>query len=256
MNNELKQQIISLCSLMSVSGFETRANAELEKRFGAAFDRSYTDAVGNHVYVRSCGKENASTILVDAHFDEIGMMITEVKEGGFLKFTRIGGLSPAVLQGADVMVYGKETLRGVITSTPPHLRVGDDEHLPGADDLMIDTGYPKEELEKLVPLGTPAGFAPYYTELMNGALAGKSFDDKACAAVAAYAILNTPREKLAGDVALMLSCQEETSRLGGVAPGVFGLSPDYAMVIDVRSEERRVGKECVSSCRSRWSPYH
>ncbi len=230
---ELKREILSLCSFMSVSGFEGRAAEDLRERYGEDFDEVITDAVGNHILIRRCGRVGAPMALIDTHFDEIGMMVTEICEGGFLKIAPIGGLSLPVMQAADVIVYGKETLRGVITSVPPHLRGEKGDTLSPIEELMVDTGYPIEELEELSPVGTPIGFAPVYRELRNGQLAGKSFDNKACAAVAAYALSKIPREALAADVALMLSCYEETSNLGGAGAGSFGLSPDYAMVIDV-----------------------
>lgn len=229
----LKEKIIGLASVMSVSGFENRASEKLRATIGKDFDETRSDHVGNHIFIKRCGRENAPLALVDAHFDEIGMMVTDILDGGFLKFTGMGGLSLAVLQAADVIVYGKEEIRGVITSTPPHLRSGNGDTLADMDELMIDTGYSKETLESLAPVGTPIGFAPCYSELLNGTIVGKSFDNKACAAVCAKAIADTPKESLACDVALMLSCVEETSRLGGVAAGVFALSPSYAMVVDV-----------------------
>ena len=229
----LKNDIVALCSLMSVSGFERRAREELYATVGKDFDTMQTDAVGNHVLLKKCGREGAPLVLVDAHFDEIGMLVTEICEGGFLRFCNMGGLSLSVLQAADVIVYGKEEIRGVIISTPPHLRDGSSDKLSDISELMIDTGYSKEALEKLAPVGTPVGFAPVYSHLLSGRIAGKSFDDKACAAVCAAAIADTPREELAADVCLMLSCFEETSRLGGIAPAVNRLQPDYAMVVDV-----------------------
>ena len=98
---------------------------------------------------------------------------------------------------------------------------------------MIDTGYPKEELERLVRIGTPVGFAPRYEFLANDRLVGKGLDNKACAACAVDAILNTPREALAGDVYLLLSVHEETDNIGGAATGAFAVEPHYAMVVDV-----------------------
>ena len=230
---KLKDKIVALCSLMSVSGFETRASKELYALLGKDFDETKSDAVGNHVFIKRCNIPDAPICLVDAHFDEIGMMVTEICDGGFLKFTGIGGLSLSVLQAADVIVYGKKTIRGVITSTPPHLRSGDGDKLAETDELLIDTGYTKERLTELVPEGTPVGFAPVYSELLSTCIAGKSFDNKACAAICAEAIADTDREELPCHVALMLSSVEETSRLGGVTSGVFALSPDYAMVVDV-----------------------
>ena len=232
-HEKLKKNIIDLCSVMSVSGFEPRASEELREKLAPHFDEYRRDAVGNHMFIKRCGKEDAPLCLVDTHFDEVGMIVTEICDKGFLRFTQIGGLSLAVLQAADVTVYGKKTVRGVITSTPPHLRGGSSDELEDMDKLLIDTGYSKETLEEIAPVGTPIGFSPCYGELLNGQIMGKSFDNKACAAICATAIMDAKKEDLACDVALLLSAYEETSRLGGVATGVFSLSPDYAMVVDV-----------------------
>ena len=172
--------------------------------------------------------------MIDTHFDEIGMIVTDIHDGGFLSVTSIGGLDEAILQANDVIIYGKETLRGVIASTPPHLQKSDDEKkLTEISKLLIDTGYEKSELCELVSVGTPIGFAPRYTELQNENICGKSFDDKACAAAAIFALANTPKEELVADVYLLLSCHEETVKIGGVAASAFAVDPDYAMVIDV-----------------------
>lgn len=229
----LAQKIVALSSVMSVSGYECRGADEACRLLGDGFDSIEQDAVGNCFLWKKCGREGAPTILVDTHFDEIGMLVREILTGGFVRLAPIGGLSPSVLQAADVILYGKEILRGVIISTPPHLRNAEENHLPDCEELLVDTGYSKEELEQILPIGSPVGFAPVYRELLNRRLMGKSFDNKACAAIAAHAIAATPKEALAGDVVLMLSSYEETSRLGGASAGAFRCAPDYAMVIDV-----------------------
>ncbi|MBR2354165.1 MAG: hypothetical protein IKA76_06680 [Clostridia bacterium] len=231
--DELKNTIISLCSVMSVSGYESHYADALRQRIAPYFDEHRTDAVGNHLFVRRCGREQAPLVMIDTHYDEIGMLVTDHLEGGFLRFTSVGGLSPSVLQGADVVIYGKKVIRGVISSTPPHLRTGMDESLSDPEELLIDTGYGKEILLELCPAGTPVGFSPCYGALLNDRIMGKSFDNKACAAAAILAIANTPKESLSADVALCLSCYEETSALGGIAPAVYALEPNYAMVVDV-----------------------
>ena len=229
----LKKEIEELCSIPSVSGSEKRAAVALYEKYKDCFDRISTDAVGNHLFERDCVRKDAPTLLLDAHFDEIGMMVTEICDGGFLRFTSIGGLSLAVLQAADVLIFGKETIRGVITSTPPHLRGVDREKLAHVEDLMIDTGYSKEDLEELCPVGTPVGFTPVYSMLHGGRMAGRSFDNKACGAILALAVADAPKEELAANIRLVFSSFEETSRLGGVAPAAFAIRPDYAFVADV-----------------------
>ena len=237
--------ITATAALMSVTGFEGYDADQLTALFHG-FDESYADTVGNRIFVRRCGRENAPKILIDTHLDEIGMLVTDMKEGGFLSFTSVGGLDARTLSSARVRVYGEQVIDGVITSTPPHLS-GAERSLPKPEDLLIDTGYSREALEKLVRIGTPVGFLPEYRTLAGGRISGKGFDNKACAAIAAHALMQLPAKDLAGDVYLLLSVREETGAVGGTAVGGFAIRPDYAMVIDVglgfmRGAEKR---DCV-----------
>ena len=231
---ELLDTVFSLCGTMTVSGKETQALLQLQSLCGDTFDEIRTDAVGNILLIRRCGKAPAAKILIDTHLDEIGMIVSEILSGGFLRITPIGGLDPSIMQACDVTIYGKKTIRGVIASTPPHLRKADDgKKLVPIDELLIDTGYSEEELKGICPLGTPVGFSPRYTKLLNGRFCGKSLDNKACGAAAICALAQTPREMLAADVYLLFSCHEETVHIGGVSVGAFAVQPDYAMVVDV-----------------------
>lgn len=227
----LKRFIIELCSVMSVSGFEKRGTDELIRLTGGMLDVPCVDGVGNHLFVKKCGRENAPKVLLDAHFDEIGMIVTEICEGGFLRVAPLGGIDVSIMQAADVIIYGKERLRGVIASTPPHLRKSDE--LPEPSEVIVDTGLSTERARELIEVGTPVGFAPVYGELLNGRLVGKSFDDKACAACVLWAVANTPAHSLAADIYVLLSSVEETNRVGGVSAATYSVSPDYAMVVDV-----------------------
>lgn len=230
---KLKELIVSLAGLMSVSGSERYDKDALVELVGPYFDEYECDAIGNHIFVKRCGRENAPKILVDAHFDEIGMLVTEIKEGGFLSVTSVGGLDTRIMQASEVMIYGKEKIYGVVASTPPHLqKPGDSKKLKKVEELLIDTGYSKEELEEIAPIGTPVGFAPVYTELLGGRLAGKGFDDKSCGACAVRGIADAKREDLAGDVYFLFSSREEIGLVGG-RTGAYAIDPDLAIVLDV-----------------------
>ena len=230
----LKNDIIKLCTQTSVTGFEHRAIGFLEREYADLFDEFFCDGVGNHIFVKKCGRENAPKIMIDTHFDEIGFLVTEILDGGFLRITNVGGIDRAIMQGADVMIYGKETLRGVICSVPPHLRDGDGK-LPAMEKMLVDVGleYTKAELEELICVGTPAGFVPCYSELLNYRIAGKSFDNKACAAMAIRALSEIDSKDLAGDIYLTLSCREESAKSGGAYVCANRIRPDFALVIDV-----------------------
>ncbi|MCQ2427180.1 MAG: M20/M25/M40 family metallo-hydrolase [Clostridia bacterium] len=240
-NTELKKLITELSGLMSISGFTSVDGDRLKSLLGDIFDECESTPAGNYRFVKRCGRENARKILIDTHFDEIGMMVTGIRDGGFLNVINIGGLDTAILQAGEVTVYGKDEngvrhdIYGVVASTPPHLRKpGDAMKLRDISEILIDTGYPVNELGKFVSVGTPVGFRPVYSELKNGFIAGKAFDDKACAACAAAAIAETAREDLIGDVILQLSNFEEAGGgMTGALTGAFAEEPDCALVADV-----------------------
>ena len=229
----LKELIISISRIMSVSGDERRGGEELKSLVGGVFDEYKTDALGNHLFIKKCGRPGAPKILVDTHFDEIGMMVTGIKEGGFITVTNIGGVDTRILPASEVIIYGKEPILGVFAAKAPHLSTAADmERLTPLSEMLIDTGYSKEELEELCPLGTPVGFKPIYAELQNDCLAGKAFDDKACGACAIFGIDAVQKKDLAGDVYFLFSAYEETGMTGARVAG-FGIRPDYALVLDV-----------------------
>ncbi len=230
---ELKELIPAMAGLMSITGFEGYDAAALTPLV-QGFDEDITDAVGNRMLVRRCGRADAPRILIDTHFDEIGLYVTELLDGGFLRVAAIGGLDLRTLPSAEVKIFGTRVLDGVIASTPPHLQKADEEKkLVPTEELLVDTGWGRDALSEIVRVGTPVGFAPRYEMLKNERLVGKGLDNKACAACAVHALLSTPREALAGDVYLLFSVHEETGKVGGVAPAGAAIAPDYAMVIDV-----------------------
>ncbi len=230
---ELKELIISLCGIMSVSGRERQGREELDAAIGGIFDEHRVDAVGNHLFIKYCGRPDAPKILIDTHFDEIGMMVTDIKENGFVSVTNIGGVDARILPASEVILYGKEPVFGVFAAKAPHLTPPAEwAKQPALDSLLVDTGYSKEELEDLCPVGTPVGFKPIYRELANRRLAGKAFDDKACGACAVAGIERVDKSELAGDIYFLFSAFEETGGVGARVGG-FGVRPDYALVIDV-----------------------
>lgn len=229
----IKDTITALSLGMSITGHERRIFDTVKNIAAPYFDEIHSDAVGNLLLTRRCGKENAPCIMLDAHLDEIGMIVTAIKEGGFLSVTNIGGIDTRILPASILTVYGTEgEFPAVAVSTPPHLqKPGDDKKLPKINEILLDTGYPKEVLEKLAPIGTPIGFEAVVTELKNNLLAGKGFDDKACAAIilAAVSAMEKPADF---DVCVSLTTREEVSGVGARC-AAYGLNPKAVIVFDV-----------------------
>ena len=114
-----------------------------------------------------------------AHLDEIGLMVTKIEDGGFLRITNIGGIDISILPGQAVTVLGKEQLKGVIGAKPPHLQEpGESGKLIAMDNLYIDTGRTKEELADIVSVGTLVRIESEFIEL-NGFHEGFVPEEKA-----------------------------------------------------------------------------
>ena len=228
----IKKTLYSLCEEMTISGFEYLAEKKIRELCGDIFDSIEITPMGTYIMVKKCARENAPKMLIDAHLDNVGMMVTDIKDGGFLAVTNIGGLDARVLPATEVTVYGKEQIYGLITSTPPHLRKLGADSVPKIDELYVDTGYKKEELEKIVTVGDVVGYRFAYTEMANGFVTTSGLDDKACLTAVIEAMRDIKREDMAYDVYVTASSQEETGK-NGSARASFTVEPDIAITTDV-----------------------
>lgn len=238
---KIKQRLEALCKIPTVSGHESlyfdqilNTLTEEEKN---SLDEIKNDSFGNLILVKKSSKENAPTLMLDAHLDVIGFMVTEVCDGGFLKVVSVGGIDTRVLPATHVYINGKERIFGVITSTPPHLRKGESS-VPDVEDLMVDTGYSKEKLEEIVSIGDTISFSPMYTSLLNNYVSATGLDDKSCACAILDFITSVDKKDLEYNVYGVLSAQEETGKWGP-ARVAFDLDPDVAIITDVNFAKQK-----------------
>ncbi len=217
----------------AVSGFEEMSFETVKALCSDLFSEIRTTSTGSIIGYRPCGKKGAKKLLLDAHLDEIGMIVTKICDGGFLKVTNVGGIDTRVLSAGEVYIYGKETITGVICSKPPHLTTAEDRKKKILlKDMTIDTGYSKEELEKIVSIGTPIGFKVTTERLGEDRATGKSFDDRICGTVILHAMQLLKDKDIDVDIYVLFSSGEETNYVGS-RPGTFIVDPDYSVVIDV-----------------------
>ncbi len=226
---ELKNMIISLAQADGTPGLE-REIADKIISFLPDEMKSQIDATGN-VIATFDGK--GKTFLLDAHQDRIGLIVTAVTDGGFLRVAKCGGMDARVLAAQDVTIWGREPVYGVITSTPPHLLSADDAgKAKDFDDLLVDTGLSREEAEKLISAGDRITVKSPVSELLNGRISCAALDDRAgCAAIirAAEIAVQSPD---CPNIKLLFSCQEETGGTGAVT-GSFNIDADECISVDV-----------------------
>ena len=210
---DIFKAISDLTTLPGVTGNEAAVSRAVQGYFRAHTDDVWIDAMGN-TYGR-IGNPDGPTLLVMAHMDEVGMMVTDIEENGMLRLRSVAGVDPRVLPGSEVRVFGRETLPAVVGALPPHLQNTDDKDKAyKIDDLVCDTGLPAERVRALVQVGDNVTFAPFPPmKLKNNFIAGKTFDDRACIVCMLEAMDILKNYKLHCNVVFCASVQEE-SRYG------------------------------------------
>lgn len=234
MTEFVKELIKKLGEIASISGFEDIDRDKIEALVTPYFDTLEITRTGSYLFRKAPAREGAPRVLIDAHIDGIGLMVTKICDGGFLKFSTVGGIDTRILSGADVTVYGKERVRGVITSMAPHLLSREEaKKNPAVDKLFIDTGRDVEYLEENTPIGSPVGFSYPAAELLNNRVVSAGLDNKASVAIALATMKILADEGSGAGVTLLLSGREELGGGVGAMSAVFGDEPDYAIVLDV-----------------------
>ena len=151
----IREMLLELCSLPGPSGFERPVALKAAEFIRPYMDEVTIDRMGNLLGVRRCGIPGAKSILLDAHLDEIGLMVIGSEEG-FLRFRTIGGVDPRMLPDREVTILTDPPLFGVVACLPPHvLQAGEADKSVPIPELFIDTGLTQEQVEQLVPAGTP-----------------------------------------------------------------------------------------------------
>ncbi len=230
---EIKKLLTDLCSQMSVVGFEYYDEEKLTALVAPYFDAHEYDAVGNHLFIKKCGMENAKRLFIDVHYDEVGLMVKGITDDGHLRVCSMGGLDARILPASEVVVYGKKVMPGIVLMKPRALMEGKEKDaLVAVTDLLVDTGLTKAEAEELTPIGTPIGYEPKYIDLGDGYVSGKGMDDKCCAIPVIAAVAALDMSELCCDIYFSLSAKEE---VGGraVSSAAFRIRPDAAIVLDV-----------------------
>ena len=225
----MKDILYRLCSADGISGSENEVFETACELLG-----KYADVrreINGNIIAEMGDKNSKRHIMLDAHIDRIGLVVTYINDDGFIKAEPVGGIDLRTLQSSAVTVIGKEKILGVICTMPPHLSNGEDEEL-SKDKIWIDTGLPVQKVKELVSLGDSIIVYSEFRELLNNCVAVSALDNRA-----GCAVLIKCAEMLCGNdlpcrLSIVLSVQEETSELGAKT-SAFSLSPDEAIVVDV-----------------------
>lgn len=227
----MEEILRALCGVGAPSGFERPAVLAARELLEPLVDEIWIDRLGSLVGVRRCGKPGAKKLLLDAHLDEVGLVVTGIKDG-FLLF-KANGVDVRMLPDREMTILTQPPILGVVACLPPHVLSAEErEKAPEIKDLYVDIGLSQEEAERRIPVGTPMVYRTDFTALGKRQLCAKAMDDRACFA----ALLRTAEllrdQELDVDLYIVGSACEET---GGVGARVLaqGLSPDFCVAVDV-----------------------
>ena len=227
-----------LCLLFGPSGCEDNVADFIADQISDSADRIYRDRLGNLIAVIESGIPNSKKIMISAHMDEVGFMVNEITDDGYLKFDTVGGIDPRVLCGKNVTVGDeKSRISGIITSKAIHHKKKEEqENVTPISSMYIDVGASgKDDLSGLVDIGSYATFdSEFYTFGSGGKrIKSKALDDRLGCAVMIEILrsLFDNRKAISSDLYFCFTVREEIGISGAqvVAQSIF---PDFAIVLE------------------------
>ncbi len=233
---KLQNYLFELCGEYLPSGFESGVSAAKDL-LAELVDECAVDRAGNLVGYRKAAFPNAKKLLLDAHIDEIGLMVTKIDDNGFIHFTNLAGFSPVSLPAAMVTVKGVRPLPGVVATMPPHLLTDEEQKMSQPmKKLVIDIGYSAQRAKELVKVGDPIVLRQGCADLLNNRVTGKALDNRAGVAVLLNTLEMIQKMPLPVDLYTVFSAGEEFSGFGA-RHAAWEIAPDEAIVVDVTHGE-------------------
>lgn len=227
-----------LCTSDGISGDESRVRELIVNEIKPYADEIKIDNLGNVIAFKK-GKNRAKTkLMLSAHMDEVGFMVTDVTADGYLKFDEVGGLDRRVIVGKTVTV-GKNRINGVIGVKPVHLSRGDERTaIPRLSDMYIDIGATsRDEALGVVNYGDSVNFNSIYEN--NGyTIKSKGIDDR----FGCLALIQLIKSELEYDMHFVFAVQEEVG-LRGAKVAAYSVAPDFAIVVETTTAADIAGVE-------------
>ena len=218
-----------ICQTPGAPGYEKKIRELIIKEVTPYVDKVETDNMGN-VYAIKKGKESKK-VMIGAHMDEIGFIVTHIDDKGFIRFHTLGGFDPKTLTAQRVLIHGKEDVMGVMAAKPIHVMTQEERNkVAKTTDFFIDTGLSKEEVEALIKIGDPITRERSFIEMGN-CVNSKSLDNR----LAVFILIETLRElkdkEVPYDIYGVFTVQEEVG-IRGANVSALRINPDFGFGLD------------------------
>lgn len=227
MNSGLLRRI---ANAPGVAGFEDGVQEMVAQELAECCDEVWRDHMGNVFGLKRASHWQSSNghrpprLMIAAHADEIGLMVKHIDNNGYIRFIQMGGVHPNIAQSQKVVIHGRERVRGVVAP-----RCGGEKETPSLEDLLIDTGLPKSQVQALISPGDVISFEGE-TSVLNGKMwVGRNFDNR----IGTYCLIEAMRQvqETSVDVYAVSTVQEEVG-CRGARPAAFAVAPDIGIAID------------------------
>lgn len=218
-----------ICTVPGAPGFEKEIRNLVLEEIKDLADEVEVDNMGN-VYAIKRGKGDKK-IMVGAHMDEIGFIVTHIDDNGFIRFHTLGGFDPKTLTAQRVIVHGKKDVIGVMASKPIHVMTAEERtKVAKITDYFIDTGLPVEEVKELVTVGDSVTREREFIEMGN-CVNGKSLDNRLAVFILIETLKNLKGKEIPYDLFGVFTVQEEVG-IRGANVSALRVNPDFGFGLD------------------------
>jgi len=218
-----------ICEVAGAPGYEQRVRDLVIREISPLVDEVKINNLGN-VYAIKRGKTNKK-VMIGAHMDEIGFIVTHIDDNGFVRFHTLGGFDPKTLTAQRVIIHGKEDVIGVMGSKPIHVMTQEEKTKNlKTTDYFIDLGMPKEKVLELVEVGNPI---TRYSQLleMGECVNCKSIDNRVSVFILIETLRRLKDKAVPFDVYGVFTVQEEVG-LRGANVSALDIKPDFGFGLD------------------------
>jgi putative aminopeptidase FrvX len=223
-----------LADAHGLSGYEDDVASLLRREMETLVDEVRTDKMGNVIGIRN---GDGPAVMVAAHMDEIGLMVSHIDDEGYLRIVSVGGFFDQTILSQRVVIHGRDgkTLHGVVGSRPPHLMDAEErKKMVKIKDMFVDCGATSaaNAADLGVEIGSPITLDRHLVHLGNDLVTGKALDNRAGVAMLIAALHKLKGKTVRATVQAVGTVQEEVG-LKGARTSAYGLSPDVAIATDV-----------------------
>ena len=236
-----------LCDTPGVPGLEDKIAKIVQNNILKLCQSHEIDAMGNNIFRVNKKIEKSPTILVDAHMDEVGFLVSNIESNGMIRVIALGGIDPKLFYGQRLSIWGKKPIEATVAAIPPHISNKSDA-VTQVEDCIIDTGLKYKDVIKFINIGNQVTFSTK-CEIGYDRVLSKALDDRVGLFVLIEAVKVLSKKKLNCNFIASASVQEEMG-LRGARIINSRVNPDFSIALEGTVSNDLIGVASYKSLAS------